>query len=125
MTGRGKFILTLLILAVLGFAMWNWWDKIAPPPQSQNPSIDPAAVKRQIDEQKVKPPLTGGPGVIPTPNAAPFDPNKLLAGEKSVSLIDGSSIPPVAGVSDYDKTLKDGKIVVQFPINVWPGWAPI
>src|SRR5258708_30364531 len=27
--------------------------------------------------------------------------------------------------SDYDKPMKDGKLVVQFPVNVWPGWAPI
>ncbi len=39
--------------------------------------------------------------------------------------MDGSAIPPVSGVSDYDKTMKDGKFVVQFPINIWPGWAPI
>jgi outer membrane protein OmpA-like peptidoglycan-associated protein len=32
---------------------------------------------------------------------------------------------PVSGVSDYVKPTKDGKLVVEFPINVWPGWAPI
>jgi hypothetical protein len=21
--------------------------------------------------------------------------------------------------------MKDGKLIVQFPINIWPGWAPI
>ena len=42
-----------------------------------------------------------------------------------VSLVDGSSIPPVSGVSDYVKPMKDGKLIVQFPINIWPGWAPI
>ena len=36
-----------------------------------------------------------------------------------------SGIPAVTGVSDYDKPMKDGKLIVQFPINVWPGWAPI
>ena len=29
------------------------------------------------------------------------------------------------GTSDYDRPMKNGKLVVQFPINVWPGWAPI
>ena len=51
--------------------------------------------------------------------------SKLLAGTNLVSLIGESSIPPVTGVSDYDKPMKDGKLIVQFPINVWPGWAPI
>ena len=31
----------------------------------------------------------------------------------AVSLVDGSAIPPVSGVSDYDKTMKDGKLVVS------------
>ena len=37
MTGRGKFILTILILGVVGFGAWRWWDKIVPQskPQSQ------------------------------------------------------------------------------------------
>ena len=28
-------------------------------------------------------------------------------------------------MSDYSKETKDGKLIVEFPINVWPGWAPI
>ena len=28
-------------------------------------------------------------------------------------------------MSDYKKEMKDGKLIVEFPINVWPGWAPI
>ena len=133
MTARGKFVLTLLVLAVLGIAVWRWWDVIAPQAQSQNPSINPADVKKQLDagaqQQKPPAPAPGGQGGTPAP--APAGPaasevaSKLLAGDKAVSLVDGSSIPPVTGVSDYDKTLKDGKVIVQFPINVWPGWAPI
>jgi len=30
MTGRGKFVLTLLILGVVGFGAYRWWDKLAP-----------------------------------------------------------------------------------------------
>ena len=96
MTGRGKFVLTILLLAVVGFGVWRWWDRIAP---------------------------TGAPS---SPIAKASDiASKLLAGDKAVSLIGESAIPAVAGVSDYDKTMRDGKIVVNFPINVWPGWAPI
>lgn len=109
MTGRGKAVLTILILAVVCFGVWRWWDKIAPTGKSSNPSLDPAAVKKAIEGNKAQADVMG----------------KLLAGTNAVSLIGESAIPPVAGVSDYDKTTKDGKLVVQFPINVWPGWAPI
>lgn len=30
MTGRGKFVFTLMILAVVAWGVWRWWDKIAP-----------------------------------------------------------------------------------------------
>lgn len=30
MTTRGKIVLTLLILGVVGFGAWKWWDKFAP-----------------------------------------------------------------------------------------------
>jgi NitT/TauT family transport system substrate-binding protein len=109
MTARGKIVLTILILGVVTFGVWRWWDKIAPAGRSSNPSIDPAAVKKALDASK------GQADVM----------SKLLAGTNVVSLIGESAIPPVTGVSDYDKPMKDGKLVVQFPINVWPGWAPI
>lgn len=50
---------------------------------------------------------------------------KLLAGDKEASLIGEAALPAVTGVSDYDKPMKNGKMIVEFPINVWPGWAPI
>jgi len=109
MTGRGKFILTILILGVVAFGVWRWWDKIAPAGKSSNPSIDPAAVKKAIEAGKVSPDVM----------------SKLLAGTNAVSLIGESAIPLVTGVSDYEKEMKDGKLIVKFPINVWPGWAPI
>ena len=114
MTTRGKFVLTLLILAVVGFGMYRWWDKIAPAGASQQVSVNPQAVKKTLDA--AKPAATAAAAAVA---------NQLLAGDKAVSLVDGSAIPPVTGVSDYDKPMKDGKLIVQFPINVWPGWAPI
>src|SRR5881394_875812 len=114
MTTRGKFVLTVLILVVAGLGIWRWWDKIAPAGKSQQVSINPQEVQKSLDTSK------------PSPEKAAADvASKLLAGEKAVSLVDGSAIPPVSGVSDYDKPMKDGKLVVQFPINIWPGWAPI
>src|ERR1051325_5912665 len=113
MTTRGKFVLTVLFLAVVGFGVYRWWDKIAPAGKSQQVSINPQELKKSLDAK-------------PSPDKAAADvASKLLAGDKAVSLVDGSAIPPVSGVSDYDKPMKDGKLIVQFPINIWPGWAPI
>jgi len=41
MTTRGKFILTILVLAVVGFGVYRWWDKIAPAGKSEQVSINP------------------------------------------------------------------------------------
>jgi NitT/TauT family transport system substrate-binding protein len=30
MTARGKFVVTLLILGIVGYSAWRWWDKLAP-----------------------------------------------------------------------------------------------
>jgi len=113
MTGRGKFVVTILILAVVGFGVYRWWPQIAPAGKPSNVSVDPVALKKTLDAAKAQ----------PSDDAAVM--SKLLAGTNAVSLIGESAIPPVTGVSDYDKPMKDGKLVVKFPINVWPGWAPI
>src|SRR5215475_5525306 len=108
MTTRGKLVLTILLLAVVGFGVFRWWDKIAPQSRPQNQSVDVAKVKQEIEHAKA------------TPTDIP-----LLAGTDAATLVERSGIPAVSGVSDYTKSTKDGKLVVQFPINVWPGWAPI
>jgi NitT/TauT family transport system substrate-binding protein len=110
MTGRGKLVLTIVILAVVGFGLWRWWDKIVPQARPLNQPVDVAKVKEEIQKAK----------------APPEDITKLLLiGTNVASMVDRSGIPAVTGVSDYSKTTKDGKLIVQFPINVWPGWAPI
>jgi len=108
MTTRGKIVLTVLILGVVGFGVYRWWDKIAPTNGPQNQSVDVAKVKQEIAKAKEM------PTDIP-----------LLAGTNAATLVSRSAIPAVTGVSDYSKATKDGKLVVEFPINVWPGWAPI
>ena len=108
MTTRGKIVLTIVLLAVVGFGVYRWWDKIAPQSKPQNVSVDVAKVKEEIAKAK----------------AAPVD-IPLLAGTNVATLVERSGIPAVSGVSDYKKEMKDGKLVVEFPINVWPGWAPI
>src|SRR5437667_10807255 len=106
MTTRGKIILTILLLAVVGFGVYRWWDKIAPQSRPQNQSIDVAKVKRDREE------ATKVPTDIP-----------LLIGTNVASLVARSGIPAVTTAIDYKKETKDDKLIVQFPINVWPGWS--
>ncbi len=126
MTTRGKIVLTLLLLAVVGFGAYRWWDKIAPSGKPATPSLNTQAIKQALDASKPQAQPQPAQATASQPAKAPADvTGKLLAGDKAVSLVDGSSIPPVSGVSDYDKQMKNDKLIVQFPINVWPGWAPI
>ncbi len=108
MTTRGKIALTILFLGVVGFGVYRWWDKIAPTTQIQTHTLNLDAVQKELQANKQ------------TPVDIP-----LLIGTNAAVLVDRSAIPAVTGVSDYAKPTKDGKPVVEFPINVWPGWAPI
>ncbi|HEY5914516.1 MAG TPA: phosphate ABC transporter substrate-binding/OmpA family protein [Verrucomicrobiae bacterium] len=108
MTTRGKIVLTVLLLAVVGFGVYRWWDKIAPQTKPQSHAVNVDEVRKAIQEAKAV------PADIP-----------LLIGTNPASLVERSGIPAVSGVSDYAKPTKDGKLVIEFPINVWPGWAPI
>lgn len=108
MTTRGKIVLTILILGIVGFGMYRWWDKIAPQMKPQTQSLDVRKVKEDIERGK------GTPTDIP-----------LLIGTNAATLVERSMIPPVTGTSDYARNMKEGKLIVEFPINVWPGWAPI
>src|SRR5882672_7950605 len=100
MTTRGKIILTILILGVVGFGMYRWWDKIAPQMKPQTQSMDIRKLKEDL--QSIK----GTPTDIP-----------LLIGTNPATFVERSMIPPVTGTSDYVKNTKDGKLVVEFPIN--------
>jgi NitT/TauT family transport system substrate-binding protein len=113
MTTRGKIVLTIILLGVVGFGLYRWWPQIAPAGRVQDQHLDVAKVNderakaREVPRDEVPPALT------------------LLAGTNAAALVERSGIPAVTGVSDYKKVMKDGKFVVEFPINVWPGWAPI
>ena len=52
MTTRGKIVLTIVLLAVVGFGVYRWWDKIAPQSKPQNVSVDVAKVKQEIAKAK-------------------------------------------------------------------------
>src|SRR3954462_8585645 len=108
MTTRGKIILTILLLGVVGFGVYRWWDKIAPKGKGEHISLNVDEIKKAVQAARE------------TPADVP-----LLAGTNAATLVDRSAIPTVTGVSDYAKANKDGKMVIEFPINVWPGWAPI
>ena len=53
MTTRGKIVLTIVLLAVVGFGVYRWWDKIAPQSKPQNVSVDVAKVKDEIAKAEV------------------------------------------------------------------------
>ncbi|HOX03294.1 MAG TPA: phosphate ABC transporter substrate-binding/OmpA family protein [Candidatus Paceibacterota bacterium] len=108
MTARGKVIVTILLLAIVGFGAWRWWDSIAPKSRTEVRSVNVDEVRKAVQAARET------PADIP-----------LLIGTNVASLVERSGIPAVTGVSDYAKTMKDGKLVVEFPMNVWPGWAPI
>jgi len=110
MTARGKIVLTIIILAVVGLGVARWWDKIAPKSRPTTQSLNIDEVKRAVEAAKTLPPADEIP---------------LLIGTNVATLVNRSGIPAVSGVSDYVKNMKDGKMVVEFPINIWPGWAPI
>jgi len=108
MTTRGKIVLTILFLGIVGFGVYRWWDKLVPQMKPQTTSIDVNEVKKAVAAARQ------------TPADVP-----LLIGTNVATLVERSGIPAVTGVSDYKKEMKDNKLVVEFPINVWPGWAPI
>jgi NitT/TauT family transport system substrate-binding protein len=93
---RGKLLLTLIIIGVIGGAIWRFWDKVAPTGKENTPT----AVVSDLTL-------------------------KLLKGTNVAMMVNATNIPPVKGTSDYKKETFDGKMLVRFPINVWPGWAPI
>jgi NitT/TauT family transport system substrate-binding protein len=51
MTAKGKIVFTVIFLAVIGFGVWKWWDKLAPQkpagraPQTTASSTAPAPIK--------------------------------------------------------------------------------
>jgi len=117
MTLKGKILVALAVIAVLSIGGYRWKDKLFPPAPTSNPSININALKDKLNNL--------GSNVVAAIKTAVDINSKLLAGTNTVSLIGDSVMPPVTAVSSYDKTTKNGKLLVKFPINVWPGWAGI
>src|SRR5262245_48347257 len=98
MTTKGKIVLTILILGIAAFGVFRWKDKLAPQTSNQQVSINVDEVKKAVQAAK-NPPVQDIP---------------LLAGTNAATLVDRSAIPAVTGVSDYAKSTKDGKVMVEF-----------
>jgi len=114
MTTKGKLFITILVLALLGWGIFRWKDQLFPDPAKQHAAqagtaagaSGTAAVSEKIGDMQA---------II----------SKLLAADREVQTVGASAIPPVKGVSAYKLEQFNGKPLVVFPINVWPGWAPI
>ena len=51
MTNRGKIVLTFLILGIVGFGAYRWWDQIAPTGKPTTPSLNTQAIKQALQQQ--------------------------------------------------------------------------
>ena len=49
----------------------------------------------------------------------------LAAYFEPVEPVLSSALPTIEGVSTYRREMRDGKLVVKFPINIWGGWTPL
>jgi len=112
MTTKGKIFFTLLIIAIAAIAFWNWSDKILPTTKQTTTQNNTNPAQTQ----------TGAAKKIATIKEIT---SKLLAADQDARLVGKTAIPPVTGVSKYKLETKNGKPLVTFPINIWPGFAPL
>src|SRR6185503_1390923 len=72
MTTRGKIVLTVLILAVVGFGAWKWWDKLSQTPRSTKTrsatAEDKSAPAELVETQTEVPSLTPSAAYQPKDN---------------------------------------------------------
>jgi len=72
MTTRGKIVLTLLILGVVAFGAWKWWDRLgpgrrgpvatnAPPPVVPSPATETELAATQYEQPQLAPPAAYQP----------------------------------------------------------------
>ncbi len=67
MTTRGKIVLTILVLGVVGLGVWKWWDKLATSPRTGQPaqagSGDEKSTPATLVETQVEVPPLAAPAV--------------------------------------------------------------
>ncbi len=104
-TALGKLILTLLVLGVVGFGGWRWYDGMrasapeTPPPTGTGPGGSPAPVPSTGNT----PPARGGnqPAAVPT-GPAPSSEEVIAPEEEPPSLAAAAAYLPKDGVVDVE-----------------------
>ncbi len=112
MTSKAKLLITLIVLGLLGWGILRWKDQLLPEPGQR--AAAPAATT-PTGAKTVSDKITDMQTIV----------SKLLAADRETHEVGASAIPPVKGVSGYKLQEFNGKPLIIFPINVWPGWAPI
>src|SRR5688500_8169656 len=73
MTTRGKTVLTILVLGIVGLGVWKWWDKLATSPRSPTQASpgsgsDQTAPAQLVETQTEVPPLAAPAAYQPKDN---------------------------------------------------------
>lgn len=123
MTTKGKILATVIILALAGWGVLRWKDQLFPQPQSAT-TQSTASTSSSSASKSGKSPAQPNQQVDKLADAQAII-SKLLAADRDAQAVGATAIPPVKGVSAYKLGTFNGKPLVVFPINVWPGWAPI
>jgi len=98
----------LVVLVLVGFAIYRWRDVVAPPPAG--PAAGGAGPQIKIDPKEIK---TAAESSQDTAGPTTVKEYRFKPAEK---------LPPVKGTAAY-KPLANN--TVRFALNVWAGWAPI
>lgn len=106
MTTRGKAVLTLIILAVVGFGVWNWWEKLSPRPPASAP---PPAAAGAPDSS----PAGVRPGPAPSSPATPL---ASLEQDLVETLTESPKLNPPGAYQPKDKT-------VDLELSEYAGYA--
>jgi NitT/TauT family transport system substrate-binding protein len=94
-------VLALIVAGLVGVAVYR--GALRPPPDKQTQQATPIK-----------------PGDLAIPPEAPVGGSVTTV--KEVEWVPAQRLPPVEGVSGYDKMTDN---TVKFALNVWAGWAPI
>jgi NitT/TauT family transport system substrate-binding protein len=109
MTGRGKFVLTLLVLVLLGLGIWQWWPQIsgtARPAPSPGPAVPGPA---SPGPASATPPAPVAPAAASA--KAPLEALEIVEPEAEVP-----QLPPAAGYQ-----MKGN--VVEIELSEYAGYA--
>ncbi len=102
MTARGKIVLTLLVIAVVGVGAWKWWDKINSS-KAHGPGQPPSAAS-----------APASPGAAAAPAAASAEPAKPIVLAETQT-----EIPKLAPAGVYQP--KDN--VVEIELSEYAGYS--